>query len=300
MLGLPELMRAARLPTPARRRPPPARRLAPVGGSRYNELINRPFNSAPALAGPIKMSNLSTSRAAFTPIRTKRAFEEICIQIRKEIQAGALSAGDRLPAERELAQQFCVSRATVREALRTLEIGGVVQLLKGSNGGAVVQTGNPAPIARTMEDLLLLGGISLEDFTEARVCLQAEIIRLACLRATEADFAALEANIARTRTVDASLDPDERTALNVEFYGLLAAATRNTAMRTMMSAFTEPLSYYIQQIGPDRTWDVAASREKFLAHLRDRDAKAATREMVEHMNRLHRYLVSRFEARAPD
>ena len=238
-------------------------------------------------------------RPAFSAVRPKRAFEEICVQIRKEIQSGRLGAGDKLPAERDLAQQFGVSRATVREALRALEIGGVVSLYKGATGGAVVQSGTPEPITRTMQDLLSLGGISLEDFTEARVCLQSEIIRLACERATEADFAAMEDNIARTRAIDITQNPDQRTDLNVEFYSLLAAATRNAALETLMRALTEPLSYYIRQIGPDTTWDVASSRAKFLGHLRRRNAAAAQKEMVAHMKRLHRYLLSRFEADTP-
>ena len=77
----------------------------------------------------------------FKPIRTKRAFEEVCDQIREEIQSGNLAPGDKLPSERELAEQFHVSRSTVREAFRTLEIGGVLELQKGVRGGAVVLMG---------------------------------------------------------------------------------------------------------------------------------------------------------------
>jgi GntR family transcriptional regulator, transcriptional repressor for pyruvate dehydrogenase complex len=234
-------------------------------------------------------------RPTFAPVRTRRAFEEICIQIRREIQLGRVSAGDRLPTERELAQQFGVSRATVREALRALEIGGVVSLHQGAAGGALVQRGTPEPIMRTMQDMLLLGGLSLEDFTEARVCLQAEIIRLACERATESDFSAIADNIARTSAVDLGENPGKRADLSVEFYSLLAAATRNGAMEVLMRAFTEPLSFYIRRIGPDTTWDVAESRAKFLSHLRARDVSAARKEMESHMKRLHRYLISRFE-----
>ena len=57
----------------------------------------------------------------FRPVKTKRAFEEVCDQIRSEIQAGRITAGDKLPSERDLAEQLQVSRATVREAFRTLE-----------------------------------------------------------------------------------------------------------------------------------------------------------------------------------
>ncbi|MCW1934997.1 FadR/GntR family transcriptional regulator [Pararhodobacter zhoushanensis] len=233
------------------------------------------------------------SGLGFRPVKTKRAFEEVCDQIRSEIQAGRIAAGDKLPSERDLAEQLQVSRATVREAFRTLEIGGVLSLLKGVKGGAVVMRGDAKPITQTITDLLSLGGLSLADYTEARTSLQKEIIRLACERATPEDFAALEANIAATREKTTEAQIEDRTALTVEFYALLARATKNKAMELLMSAVTEPLAYYIRQIGVDRTWDVAESRTKVVNHIRARDVAAAVAEMSSHMERLHAYMLSR-------
>ena len=71
----------------------------------------------------------------FGPVRTRRVFEDICDQIRGQVLGGILRPGDKLPAERELAEQFGVSRTAVREALRSLEIAGVVKLQKGVKGG---------------------------------------------------------------------------------------------------------------------------------------------------------------------
>ena len=95
---------------------------------------------------------------SFRPVKTKRAFEEVCDQIRQAILSGRLEAGDKLPSERELATTLDVSRATIREAFRTLEIAGVLSLRKGVNGGAVVMQGDARPITQTISDLLSLGG----------------------------------------------------------------------------------------------------------------------------------------------
>ena len=100
---------------------------------------------------------------SFRPVKTKRAFEEVCDQIRAAILSGRLEAGDKLPSERELATTLDVSRATIREAFRTLEIAGVLSLRKGVNGGAVVMQGDARPITQTISDLLSLGGLSLAD-----------------------------------------------------------------------------------------------------------------------------------------
>lgn len=74
----------------------------------------------------------------FRPIHTKRAFEEICARIREQLALGVLKPGDKLPAERDLAQQLGVSRNVLREALRSLEMAGVLRLQKGVKGGAFV------------------------------------------------------------------------------------------------------------------------------------------------------------------
>lgn len=230
---------------------------------------------------------------SFRPVKTRRAFEEVCDQIRTAILSGRLGAGDKLPSERELASSLEVSRATIREAFRTLEIAGVLSLRKGVHGGAVVMKGDSTPITQTISDLLSLGGLSLADYMEARVCLQKEIIVLACERGTEDDFRALETNIAETEKMSGAAQIEDRTAHTIEFYTILAKATRNQAMSLLMAAVTEPLGYYIKQIGVDRSWNVAESRRRFVAHLRERNAEAAITEMLSHMERLHSYMLSR-------
>ncbi|MGD9881203.1 MAG: FadR/GntR family transcriptional regulator, partial [Reyranella sp.] len=105
----------------------------------------------------------------FQPISRPRAFEEICDRIRHQLSIGALQPGDKLPAERDLATQLGVSRGALREALRSLEIAGIVVLRKGATGGAFIRPGDPTSMTRVMQDLVHLGSISLGDHTEARV-----------------------------------------------------------------------------------------------------------------------------------
>src|SRR5262249_58204045 len=85
-----------------------------------------------AMPGPVK----------FRPIHTRGAFEEICERIREQLALGMLKPGDKLPPERDLAQQLGVSRNVLREALRSLEMAGVLRLLKGVKGGAFIQEGD--------------------------------------------------------------------------------------------------------------------------------------------------------------
>src|SRR6266404_4027345 len=134
----------------------------------------------------------------FRPIHTRRAFEEICERIREQLALGVLKPGDKLPPERDLAQQLGVSRNVLREALRSLEMAGVLRLLKGVKGGAFIQKGDTSRMNEVMRDMLSLGTISVRELSEARVHVLDLVVRLACASARQADFEALEANIERT------------------------------------------------------------------------------------------------------
>ena len=134
----------------------------------------------------------------FRPIHTRRAFEEICERIREQLALGLLKPGDKLPPERDLAQQLRVSRNVLREALRSLEMAGVLRLLKGVKGGAFIQEGDTSRMNDVMRDMLSLGTISVRELSEARIHVLDLVVSLACANARQADLDALEANIEQT------------------------------------------------------------------------------------------------------
>lgn len=77
----------------------------------------------------------------FVKARRVRSFDDIVDQVRTAIVDGSILAGERLPSERELAEQFGVSRATLREALRALEAVGLIEIRLGAHGGAFATEG---------------------------------------------------------------------------------------------------------------------------------------------------------------
>jgi DNA-binding FadR family transcriptional regulator len=91
------------------------------------------------------MPSSTAETPAFAPIKTQRAFEAICEQIRGRLANGTLKTGDKLPAERELAIEFQVSRSALREALRSLEVAGIIRNAKGVKGGSLFR--RPSRIA---------------------------------------------------------------------------------------------------------------------------------------------------------
>src|SRR5687767_15978498 len=76
----------------------------------------------------------------FTPVQTRRTFEEAVEQIAEKVKLGELRVGDRLPSERALAEQMQISRPTLREAVKVLQDSGLVEVRRGSGGGVFVAT----------------------------------------------------------------------------------------------------------------------------------------------------------------
>lgn len=225
---------------------------------------------------------------SFAPVRTQRTFEIICEQIRAELAAGTLKSGDKLPAERELAAQLQVSRSALREALRSLEIAGIIQNKKGSKGGSFVRSADPDRVRQAMEDFVNLGDVTLEELTEARIAMQEVVIRFACLRASEVDLADLEAIAERTSMVS---DVEERYRCAVEFYALLARATRNRIFGILVDSLSSLLHKFVQGPGYETLQEsLIQSRLRLVKHLRARDVEAATDEMRKHLERLHRHV----------
>lgn len=234
---------------------------------------------------------MNTPTLPFAAVAPARAADEIARQIRALVASGQIRPGDRLPAERELAQRLHVSRNTLREALRALEHAGMIEMRKGAAGGAFVLPGDAAAIVTGLRDLYHLGAITPQQLTDARIWISEVVVRVACRRATEDDFAALAANIAAATLAQRAGDFDQRQRLNREFHVLLARATRNPIMAGLMEALMEVMGEFIKRIGPSENRFVLPSRRRLLQHLRDRDEKAAVTEMVTSLTRLQdRYL----------
>jgi len=231
----------------------------------------------------------------FAAIAPARAVDEIAAQVREMIATGKLKPGDRLPAERDLSAQLHVSRNTLREALRALEHAGIIEMRKGATGGAFVRPGSSGVIVNGLLDLYHLGAITPHQLTEARVWLSEVVVRVACERATEEDFTALDANIEASAK---AADFEERAHHNRQFHVILARATRNPIMVITMESIMAVFAQFITQIGPSDNTFILPSRRRFMKHLRARDAAAAAAEMAKALSRLQTKYMDQWSARS--
>jgi DNA-binding FadR family transcriptional regulator len=265
-----------------------------------------PTKSSPRKAGSPRPSSFNRRdratdhRAAgtpaspnFRPIHTRRAFEEICERIREQLALGVLKPGDKLPPERDLAQQLGVSRNVLREALRSLEMAGVLRLQKGVKGGAFIREGDTGRMNVVMRDMLSLGTISVRELSEARIHVLDLVVRLVCANARQSDFEALEANIERTELATREGRLLDRVECSREFYKLLAASTANKVIAMIADSVTEIHMRFVYAklvssgIAMPR---LPEKRRKILAALRARNVSIAARLMRIHLDSVQRML----------
>lgn len=121
---------------------------------------------------------------SFKPIKPLRISEEVAQQLKESIMFGHFKPGERLPTERDLSEQFQVSRAATREALRVLENAGFIITRQGATGGAFVTSLSFERISNAFLDLFMAEKISIAEINHVRVLVEPEVARLAAQRVT--------------------------------------------------------------------------------------------------------------------
>src|SRR5260370_1883904 len=127
-------------------------------------------------------------------VRSSRLYEQIVQQVEESIHKGAMKSGDQLPPERELAQQFGVSRTAVREAVKALHEKGLVEAYPGR--GTFVTDGTSYSMRQSLDRMLKIGQPEGSVYlAEVREILEPEIAAPAAARADDADLPSLRAQI---------------------------------------------------------------------------------------------------------
>lgn len=210
------------------------------------------------------------------------------------IAQGQLKPGDRLPSERDLSEQFGVSRTVIRETVRSLEAKGVVEPV-GARGLAVVAV----PSSRVAEafDLYLRGAQSQDilgpqDITEVRETIEVRLVRLAAERATDLELDAIASELdamAAARSAAIAAVHDEG------FHHLIAVATHNALFVTLLESINTALRQirHSSLAQPGRLAEAVDEHGAVLDALRSRDPQAAEAAIRHHLDDSSRFYGSR-------
>jgi DNA-binding FadR family transcriptional regulator len=182
---------------------------------------------------------------AFTPVVREPVYQQVADQIAEAILAGELEAGQPLPTERDLSEQFGVSRATVREALRALQAQGLA-VSSGSRTRPLLVTpaaGATGPLREALTNLVRLQHVELADLIDVRCALESAALERA---AQAADGDALDdarAALAEMRRPDISVEDFDEA--DVRFHLALMAASGNRAMHLVMLALRDAMTRHL-------------------------------------------------------
>lgn len=208
-----------------------------------------------------------------------------------EIRAGALAAGDRLPSERDLAQRLGVSRATVREALGALQLGGLIDTRHGA--GSFVAEFAPGPT-----ELAIAADASPSAVLEARAIFEPEIAALAAGSGRPDDV--IDRLLDVMASSDDSEDPEQRqrwSDADREFHRQFALATGNGVLiaiaEHIAALMDQPLWRRLRDDSiavPGRTTLQLAEHRLITAAVAEGDADRARLYATEHINRARRFM----------
>jgi DNA-binding FadR family transcriptional regulator len=226
----------------------------------------------------------------FTPVRTRRTFEEAAEQIADKVRAGELRVGDKLPGERDLAVRMEISRPTLREAVRVLVDAGVLEVRRGPGGGMFVASDVvPVELIR-LRSTTRMGEVAA--VLEARRLIEPGVVRLAAERATDDDLEALDRSIEQMRAIVErgyrAEDEDRFLQLDMQFHLALARAARNPTVEALMRTLLRQLEIARDMVMhvplvPEWTIDI---HERTLEAVRGGDPDAVAAVMDEHLEKL--------------
>lgn len=191
---------------------------------------------------------------------TARAWRTVLERIEADLLDGRLGPGDRLPSERDLSASLGVGRSSVREALRVLEVMGLIRTATGSgpNAGAIITATPQGGLSAVLRLQVAAQGFPLDDVVATRLLLETAVVETLAAHPSP--------SIAEARTVldameDPSLTPGEFLALDAQLHLALAEASGNQVVAAMMAGLRTSIESYVQA-GAERIadWDTASRR----------------------------------------
>lgn len=225
----------------------------------------------------------------FSQIVVESPVDKIIRQIRDSISSGQLKPGDRLPSERKLSDKLGVGRTHLRDALRKLEVYGIVKTLP-QNGTIVSGLGLPA-LEGLISGMLDLESNDFKSLVETRVILETNIVKLAAQNRSENDILEIE------KALDAHRLKIEANEVAVEedflFHLKIADASKNSVLKSLMLIITPDIMLYFKKhnvCGDGRSETAIEQHESLLQHIINKDSESAGLCLSMHLADISEYV----------
>lgn len=229
---------------------------------------------------------------AFNPLKRQPLSQEVQEQLLTAITSGVFKPGDKLPSERELMEQFQVSRVTVRQALASLRSKGLVEIRRGVNGGAYVSEPNSSLISESFYTLVQMGRVDFGHLIEARLLQEPALAASAARQHSPEDLVRLEELLAQAEA-RAGSSPKEARLTNVRFHLEVARITGNPLIIFILESITQAFSALIiemtqESLSREAILELIREHRAILADIAARRPEEAAAKTREHLLRTYR------------
>jgi GntR family transcriptional repressor for pyruvate dehydrogenase complex len=218
----------------------------------------------------------------FKPIRQLRVSEEVAKQLKQSILLGHFKSGDKLPAERDLAEEFKVSRVTIREALRKLQDSGFIVTRQGATGGTYVTDLTFEYLTDAFLDLFLAEKITIPEMHQVRILVEPKVAHLATLRVTPEYGELLKEALEAEELPISTLLIDVERKQRVHF--ILAEMCGNRFLEALVRSLMRLTRKAVEAVEADPyTTHPAGLHRPIVEAVLTRDSEAAAEAMEKHI-----------------
>jgi GntR family transcriptional repressor for pyruvate dehydrogenase complex len=241
----------------------------------------------------------SDEREVWTPTRAEKVSESLARRILSDITDGNLAPGSQLPPEAEMLQQFTVGRGSLREALRILEVYGVITIRSGPGGGPVVQVLGSREFARAAAFYFHVRGSKFRDVIEARRDMEPLMARLAAKGATDDVVQRLERNVEASRQVaKGELPARDWSRHSMGFHTLVADSSGNSVLALFTLSLRDIYYDWIDGRSMAAVSDhkqICNEHAAILKGITAGDGEAAENAMREHLDKVTTRIIKKLD-----
>jgi GntR family transcriptional repressor for pyruvate dehydrogenase complex len=219
------------------------------------------------------------------PIKKLSAVDEVFNYLLEEISSGHLPQGHRFPTQDIMAEEFGVSRSTIREALNKLNILGFLTAKPGV--GTIVSRNSTAGVLSSIGQYHFLNNINVREFMEARLYLEVAAIKLAVQKATADDIMKLQHILIGQGEAIAERNEEAITNLDIEFHRAIVESGQNMVIREFLDIIWDGLTIFITEVvshlhsSASRAYNYHSN---ILKHLSDRNPQKAEMNIIRHLH----------------
>ena len=176
----------------------------------------------------------------FEPIKNKKVYQHVIEQVQKMVVEGVLKRGDKLPSERDLVEQLGVSRTSIREALRSLEIIGFIESRQGE--GNFIKATIDSSFFEPISLMFKLNKGSAEDILETRMIIEVEAVALAAKRIKDEDITELQLLMSELRKAQNEI---ESSRVDTQLHYKIAEITGNNLIIILLNTISSLMESFI-------------------------------------------------------